>query len=460
MRRWHLATAFALAAVFLVELYRALTQGLMIDEARLYLDYIRPDPAVIFQRFDAGHHILQTYLSWIFARRWGWSEFVLRVPSVLASIGYLAFCLRFARRVFAGHGPSVFAGAILLAANALFLDAMVMARGYGLALALFAWSLELGIESLEQPRRLTASGILAALSAAANLTFGVPAAALMLTICVLQRRRNGIGAGRLLREYVGPAFVCGTLLVMLPMTHMRFDYFYAGAATVHDALVGTIGLMFTHGHWRPWIGNASYSLAGASAMMLVFVAARRRFTDTVVVTLSTLVLAMVGLMVSHLRGFPYPTARTAIALLFLMEVSLLAGIAVAGWPRRLTVGLMVLMAAALISGNDPRAFGEWRFDARTKEVAQLIRQRQQGRPGPYRVTSHNDYAWTLNYYRLRYRLNNMEEVRTGGPYPDADYYLLHRVTATAVSDLHLQVIWQDDLCECLLAVRPQAPHAP
>ena len=440
MRRWQIATIALLVAIFAFEVYRAATQSITIDEARLYTDYLRPDPTVILHKYDAGHHILQTYLSWFFVHRFGWSEFILRLPSVLAAIAYLAFCYRFAKRIAAGSGVLLFATALLLAANPLILDALVMARGYGLALALFAWSLLLGIESLER-RTLPLAGILAGLSAAANLTFLIPTIALLATVSVLQIRRNGGSLYHLIREYLGPALVVCALLVMLPLTEMRLDLFYTGASSIWDAIGGTTRLMFAR---QPWGASVIGYSAGLVAIAFLCFANR---SNAFRITAFTLTLTLAATLLAHLRGVPYPTARTAIAILFLIEVTVLTTSI-----RRYAYVPLLLCGLFLLFQNDPRFFGEWKFDSRTKQVMRIIQQRQNGHPAPYRISAHNDYAWTLNYYRLRFHQTNLEEIKTGGPHPGADYYLLHTAaSAETIQTLHLNVIYQDPLCACLLA---------
>jgi len=102
----------------------------------------------------------------------GKKEFVIRLPSVIAGLAYLAAAGMICRKLL-GDGWQFFCGAVLLSANPLVADYLSISRGYGAALAFFAW----GFYALLGSRTVRA-GLLFGLSVASNLTFLFPVAAM------------------------------------------------------------------------------------------------------------------------------------------------------------------------------------------------------------------------------------------------------------------------------------------
>src|SRR5438270_1974578 len=76
------------AAVTVV--YRAYTQSLSADEAYVFKDYLNHGAAILFQQYGASYHVLHTWAQWLAVHIFGTSEFAIRLPSVLAGLGYLA----------------------------------------------------------------------------------------------------------------------------------------------------------------------------------------------------------------------------------------------------------------------------------------------------------------------------------------------------------------------------------
>ena len=71
-----------LACLWLVCLYRAITQSIVHDEALTYELYIAAPLSCIFSYFDANHHFLNTLLMRLSVALVGVSEWALRVPAL------------------------------------------------------------------------------------------------------------------------------------------------------------------------------------------------------------------------------------------------------------------------------------------------------------------------------------------------------------------------------------------
>ena len=56
------AAQVLLAAIFIVSVYRAITQSIVCDEGVTFQLYIAGPASAMFQHFDANHHSLNTLL--------------------------------------------------------------------------------------------------------------------------------------------------------------------------------------------------------------------------------------------------------------------------------------------------------------------------------------------------------------------------------------------------------------
>ena len=123
-----------LCAIFLLNVYRAATQSITIDEASTWLTFVSQPLAGFLLPYAANNHVLQSLLSGISVYLFGLSELALRLPSVLAGGLYLVAAWRISVLLF-GYGAWASITALLLATHPLLLDHLSAARGYGGALA-------------------------------------------------------------------------------------------------------------------------------------------------------------------------------------------------------------------------------------------------------------------------------------------------------------------------------------
>lgn len=143
--RWTSAICPSLAlalivALFLTNVYRAATQSITHDEAVTYESFLAEKQYRIFTRFDANHHLLNTYLCLLTTSLCGVSEFSMRIPSLLGGALYLGMMYRLCRTLY-GNGPVFLLAVCVLCLNPFLLDFLSLARGYSLALGFCAWTL-------------------------------------------------------------------------------------------------------------------------------------------------------------------------------------------------------------------------------------------------------------------------------------------------------------------------------
>jgi len=178
-----------IAAVFLINGYRAVEQSVTYDEAWNYLFLAVGPWASIFLQYDAGNHVLHSILIKLTCGLLGSSQLALRLPSLLAGLVFLINAMRLSRLLAPRSRMFPVLSFLALSINPLVLDYLSMARGYSLALAMFSCAtLEaLGLASGPAPRarRFLFLGVFLALAVSSNLTFLFPSAAVFLVLALM-----------------------------------------------------------------------------------------------------------------------------------------------------------------------------------------------------------------------------------------------------------------------------------
>jgi hypothetical protein len=165
----------ALAAICYV-VARAVHVPLTYDEVGSFRNYVNGQPLALFDFSVATNHFANSVLTRISSFLFGDSAWALRLPNVLAAIGYawaaVVFSARVERRLIS------LAGLVLLVTNPYVLEYLALSRGYGLALSLIFCAVCVLVTWWERPsatpsarRRLGLAASLAGLAVVAN--FGV-----------------------------------------------------------------------------------------------------------------------------------------------------------------------------------------------------------------------------------------------------------------------------------------------
>src|SRR5258706_6636999 len=238
---WRIAAFAWLVFLTALNVYRAATWSITIDEARVFTDFIATPFASLFASYDAGYHVLHTWLSRLAVGMLGRGEWVVRLPGLVASIFYFIAIWKLANRV-VGAGARHLLAVVVLSANPLIFDHLSLARGYGLALTLFTWAFYhlLIAASDRDAKRITTAGYLLSLSVASNLTFLVPVAALAMIFVVVWTRREGWRPGDLIDRLLLPMLVPALLILMIPLSKTEPAPFYFGV----DRLGSSLQILF------------------------------------------------------------------------------------------------------------------------------------------------------------------------------------------------------------------------
>jgi hypothetical protein len=424
-----------LAALVAVSLYRAVTQPVTSGEAWNYNRYIAPPWVESLSRFDVNNHVLNTLLVRISTARLHVTEFVLRLPSLLAGVLYLWAVYRLARRWFGGG--LVFLTVIgLLTLNPLVIDAMSEARGYGMALACWMWALELILESLESfsAQKLNLSGMCLGLSVVACLAFVAPAIAL-LAVCLLW------SSGR---APVLIAFLTAFVLLVIPLNHAEWKTLAVGATslrqTINELTALSLGTSLKVFGGIARVALAMLTLAGLAAAVRHW---RRQDGALIAFTGATLALTLVFLMAGHIwLHTPFPQ-EGAIYLIPLTVLPVTAAI-LKGKNKAAQIAFLALSSVLLaryLSEFPIGAYTVGREFAGGRILAKTLREKV-GR-GSARIGVSPDVEPIMNYYRTRYRQGNWQFIE-GQPFAGSyDYYILTPTDAALIEQRHLHILYRD-----------------
>ncbi len=485
MRRPLTLARWLLAFLAIVNVYRAATQSLTTDEAFTYnRSVVAPIPE-LWESYDANDHVVHTLLCKVTTRWFGVSELSLRLPSLLGGFLFFWLALRLSRDAF-GDGRRMLLSVALMALNPLTLDYCSIARGYGMAMALFLAALALLMrEAWRGPSRwrLPVAGLSMALAVAANLTALVPCTALMLTFALLRllpAARDGDWnqvrhrANRMVDHLLIPFVVVAVSILLLPLLPANRENFYVGAVDAATSLLNfghgifwrenrSIPLMLSEG--MAWVVfPALLAAIGGVALALGWRWLRRRERlasgDALMLTGGLVLLwCLAAFAILHWRlGVPYPQRRTGLYL-----VPLVTLLAVAVWTRIQAVGLGLagVVLISFLTSFNVRFYDEWIADAGTKEIMKHVAAL---RPvdGSKRLLATSAYLdHTARFYAGRYRLDWVEIP----PAPvdsiaSGDIYLLAAQDRKLVARRGLEIRYQHPLSGVALAVGANRPPYP
>lgn len=437
--------------------YRAATQSITYDEAGTYLKFLRGPFTDAFTHYDANNHVLFTALAHASISLFGVSEFSLRLPSVIGAASFFVAIALVCCRVFGGGAMSLLAVATVTL-DPFVLDMMSAARGYGLAFSLLTTGLYCLTVALDgdRGRRLVWWGLASValgLSVGAQLTFVWPAVALAVTAALVTMRRDFFtrSSTRELLCLVVPGALVASMILAVPLSNVRPGAMYYGAQRIAWSVRSLMEPVFDHqaGSWacaasRPdaLVPTLAAIVCVAAVALIVggqWVALRcgadgqvtrpilRRFT---ILANGSLLLTVVQLLVIRVFGFPYPEGRTGLYLMLMFPLAACSAVA-ALWESRSTriVGrggalLLALVSVWFLSEFTVTYFYEWRFDAGTRRIIDMLAEHARRSERPLRVWA-DDVGPSLSFYRTVDHLDAIATIPEAGtpPTPAYDFFV-------------------------------------
>lgn len=461
-----------------MNLYRAATQSITTDEAFTYNRSVSTPIPALWKDFDANDHVLHTLLCKVSTQLFGVSEFTLRIPALLGGLLYFVVSWMLSRLLFR-DGPYFLLSVSALVLNPLMLDYCSIARGYGLATALFLLALYqlLRFQSaVTELWRLNVAGIALALGVTANLTVAVPGVMLIAVVathylgeCLKARDWDRLRArtNHLVDRMIVPGIVIAVTILLLPLLPAKRENFYVGATQFADSVTSLIyaclwrpGNPFEHGALHRTAENAVL-LAGrilapglvAACVVAAFV--RRRMTTPLQWLLSVVLLTAGAQILLHAwSNVPYPERRTG--LYYVPLLTLLGLEAAFQAPRLLRLaasGLAVCLVGMFLLSWNVRYYDEWLFDSSTRDLMRHV-QANRSRFPALRLTG----SWPLLHGAIFYRtLYHLDWIVVGHPNDrpkeGQDLYLLTPEDWPLIEKWGLDVLVEHPVSRVRLAAR-------
>lgn len=479
---YRIAAIALLGLLFAINVYRAATQSVTHDEALTYELFVGAPWSIVFNSFDANHHVLHTIICKVFVDLMGVSTLSLRMASLLGGLLYFFVIFRICERLL-GASWYMLLGIALLTLNPYMLDFLSAARGYGMAVALFLLAFWEMLCWMTDPKSLhmIRAGVALGLSVAANLVFAPPSIglALMFLIAVVNQRaafqpevtisKKGkkkeepnpypTVSQALLRFFL--LFVATAwLILMYPISNAVSEQFYVGAQSlsqaseslVHESLplapmlvIATLAfvvlpaLLATSAFlgWRAASRWVKASLSEKSLMLLG----------------GTMLIAFLSFVVGHMTtNVPYPEGRTG---LYWIPLLTLSGLIIAQLYERATALLAIPMAACValfLAEFRVDYYADWPYDSETKTLVEQIRSHKPNVDNrKLTVAGSWQLEPSLNFYRVSDHLDWMAEVERGEPKSGADLYVLLSQDSRFVDQLHLKTIYKGSRSGTILA---------
>ncbi|HLK67714.1 MAG TPA: glycosyltransferase family 39 protein [Bryobacteraceae bacterium] len=469
----HAIAAALLAGLLLLNIYRAVTQSFVHDEAQTYHLYLRSSWRTMFAVYDANHHFLSTLLVRLSTSLFGFSELAMRLPTLVAGAWYFVIVFRLARLAL-DRGWRFLLAIVLAAANPLVLDFLVAARGYGLAMALLAFGIYRIVGYLSVGSRgrsaLCEAGISLALAVSANVTLLVPvmvAGALLLAVLWKQQDSRW------------PYFLttlCAVLLLFYaisPIHQATQANFYYGAHSLIESFEDLAALSLAHNpgpfHWNRLLGWMGwwrhFAIFACAAACLGAMAVAVRTWNWLLLFASFMVAGSWAILfvAHHVTGLLYPLDRTGLyflPLIGLLFPCLSAAIREHPVPSRLCAVIGAVIACQYLLQPNTSRFYIWTFDADTKSVVDFL---DAGHPVSARLGTSWPLDPALNYYRDRRKITWFAPLTRTGPDGQFDYYLLMEADQDRVVRNQLKVLYRGPISGTVVATRlfsvPDGPRA-
>jgi hypothetical protein len=442
--------------------YRAATQSVVHDEAYSYNTFLNGSWSLPYVTYNAGNHILFSFLAKGSIALFGLSELSLRLPAVTAGFFLMWGIYRILERT--DSRALRWAMFLALGLHPLLLDFSVAARGYGLALALLIWAMEYALRG-----RRHAAGVLLGLALSANFTMTFPYLALLGSLALTDENVSWRRPFRLWPLVVWPTVVVGAICGKAIQSARR-DNFYAGMPTIRDSLQnllstsvfkrGDHGLIGTPA-WVNFFQFVGVPLVSVFVAVLSAFVWRRGATERrKLVPALTLAISAFGLISAHLLlHVAYPIDRTGLYIVVLAGIgwALVSGEIGNKWFRAANVVLVCVLGLQFATQFDTKILYVWEFDWRVRDAAHLIMMESRGKP-PLSVSIGATWIHqpALEFYRQRYHITALQPVERleHAPLSGHDYYVLSGPDKDDPAAQRLNVVLSDPYWGMVLALEP------
>lgn len=420
---------FAISLLLLVYVaWRAANISFSHDESLSYTIITGNDT----QMYTANNHWLNTIFMYLSSKIFGYSEFALRLPSLIAFVIYLVFIYRIFTR-FSGNWIALLFAVPVLLMNPFILDFFGLARGYGLGMAFFTVGIYyfLAYFLKEQSSRYLLCLILSnVLCIYANYTFFTPILGLHITAFIIYFSTHRDKMKQL------AIFYAIELLLLIPaimniLYLSKKNELYAGGTTgvIADTLKSIAIYSF--------FDDRLYSPAIYFFSFLIIIALLMR-KNRVLNFIKLLVFAMLAIptLLYFVMEIRYPTDRGAIYWIVIAGILVMF---ITDWLVRnkpwkiisLAFGGVLAATAILCVVNFRERYNLtyaiiWKYDSDVENMLTSLEKRIGNKDIPSKEKTTLGISWflepSINYYRETKNYTWLEPVNRDGVAGNYDFY--------------------------------------
>ncbi|MCX6311386.1 MAG: glycosyltransferase family 39 protein [Bacteroidetes bacterium] len=453
LKRWYLILPAVLIFIYII--IRATVVSLTWDEAHTFFEYVRNPNWLLrdYNYMSANNHLLNTWLMKISIFLFGQSELALRLPNVLAGGLFLFLLVRLLTKIFSDWKMQLI-GFILLACNPYVIDYFSIARGYGISISLMLGGIYFFYKFISTSFH-TRDGLFAlllfAFATLANLTcIHLLISSAFLLACAVFYLGNNEGKTKKIILFISFPILFISLLAPYVFKLQHANAFFLGKeATSPLAIIASLGDAFAYGaNYSTWLSPLLvklFYLIPALALFEIF--RRRKFIRSVdstkalfFLTAFFLVSFLTPIIQHYVMGTNFLSGRTA--LIFLPQLFFLLILVVKSGGRVVQYVVSLLAIFLLIHfsiGLNKKSFYDFKEQADVKSAMQLLHSKNilpEGNCYANIISSDLPFEEQINYYRMRFGMNNFGHTSRKESVPICSYYYL---TAAAMKDLHQEV---------------------
>lgn len=429
--------------VFLFILLKSVFASFTHDESYSFIQYIAASYQAIwnFEPLTANNHLLNSLVTRFIYRILGSDEWILRLPNVLAGLGFILLAFRISKH-FMPLPALRFACWSLLVLNPYLLDFFALSRGYGLSAFFLLVALYQGLWLVREPERMVRTWMLnlaLLLAISANLNTVTPALAIVLsTLFLFLLERNGKAVWHTL---IGSAVVALLLFTVFhePVQQLReAGELYYGTTSLFDTwnrlALNAFYTLPGHVQWPSLRFVVAGTIALLGLLLLVRVVIRKQVRinlQLVFLVCCTAALIIGHVLEHHLLDLLYPVNRTStyyyvfLALVLSFSIKALSAHLenTGSWIARV---LVVLLGINFLSGLDGRAYREWRYDKHTKAIVYRLNEQAPEQERGTHLGIHWTFEPTINYYIKSRNFWKLKHVHRDGTSATDHYFYVYR----------------------------------
>jgi hypothetical protein len=420
--------------LFAYSLTKAICLPITWDEAQSFLEFVRKKIffPTEYNSLTANNHLLNTWLSWITWTFLGPKEFSLRIPNLIAHVIFLVYSIKFALEF--KDVPFSISVFILLNFNPYLVDFFSLSRGYGLSYGLLLsslWYLYLFIQKGNRQKDAILSILLISISVFAHLTL-INMAVIIFAIIILVNVINSFSADKKVFFFVKRSFIVSLIIFLLLIIIVPIGInlknakalFYGGETGFwKDTVLTLFDRLLYEKSYSPFLKLPVAILASGIFFSGLLYIAAQLFRKKISVTISfvfslgcLLTLTMLATIVQfHWFDTLYLFERTALFLIipFTLFTSFIffEWSQTVKWLRSIFILHSFFMILHFINSMNLHYVLEWKYNADTKEMLQLI---QSADLPPKKINisigASLDVLMPINYYRVTNHLIHLNAV--------------------------------------------------